>query len=265
LLIAVSGGGCDRENQYETEFKENLIDKFFEYKGNHILTINIIRYLQNKNDSTEFIETFVKEYGYPVWQQAVNVYNDGQILLFIPVKNVQLEEIETIWTFKITNEQIRYYPVRKDRVGIEDSWSFDYFTQEVLNQTPKSGVRFEVKDNKPSTRGWVESIHCVQSFAGIEYDGQLVEVSTGWHCWSSMYYVQDVFVMYILDFSGYGSGEDHFYGGGSEDAWNYALAYIIDKYDMGIGLFRQKKGENGFTSLHMKKDTDGIYQVAKCK
>ena len=42
LLIAVSGGGCDRENQYETEFKENLIDKFFEYKGNHILTINII-------------------------------------------------------------------------------------------------------------------------------------------------------------------------------------------------------------------------------
>jgi hypothetical protein len=150
-------------------------------------------------------------------------------------------------------------------VGIEDSWSFDYFTQEVLNQTPKSGVRFEVKDNKPSTRGWVESIHCVQSFAGIEYDGQLVEVSTGWHCWSSMYYVQDVFVMYILDFSGYGSGEDHFYGGGSEDAWNYALAYIIDKYDMGIGLFRQKKGENGFTSLHMKKDTDGIYQVAKCK
>ena len=416
----------------------------------------------------------MKEYGYPVWQQAVNVYNDGQILLFIPVKNVQLEEIETIWTFKITNEQIRYYPVRKDRVGIEDSWSFDYFTQKVLNQTPKSGVRFEVKDNKPSTRGWVESIHCVQSFAGIEYDGQLVEVSTGWHCWSSMYYVQDVFVMYILDFSGYGSGEDHFYGGGSggggstpppvntikpksdlpkkkpkdiledcndiiialknalkknndtfinfqspyddklkfpsyseylakiqsdptrehsislkyypdndeyitnaiqtgdthdvtiitdnltvanvhnhpnnmppsprdlrtmiknvveypqykalytltndgtyyafyvtnrnkaktfwdkykdemiidatnhfdektdfydnwrnaikrfeklgsEDAWNYTLAYLMDKYDMGIGLFSQKKGENGFTSLHMKKDTDGIYQVVKCK
>lgn len=66
MLIAVSGGGCDRENQYETEFKENLIDKFFEYKGNHILTINIIRYLQNKNDSTEFIKTFIKEYGYPV-------------------------------------------------------------------------------------------------------------------------------------------------------------------------------------------------------
>ena len=52
---------------------------------------------------------------------------------------------------------------------------------------------------------------------------------------------------------------------GAEDQWNYALAYLIDKYDMGIGLFRQKKGETGFTSLHMKKDADGIYQVVKCK
>lgn len=51
---------------------------------------------------------------------------------------------------------------------------------------------------------------------------------------------------------------------GKKDAWCYTLAYILEKYDMGIGLFRIMSGESRFTSLHVKKDEAGAYQPAKC-
>lgn len=43
---------------------------------------------------------------------------------------------------------------------------------------------------------------------------------------------------------------------GENDAWCYALAYIMQKYDMGITMLSQKKDEKGFTSMHMKVDVD---------
>lgn len=58
---------------------------------------------------------------------------------------------------------------------------------------------------------------------------------------------------------------------GENDAWCYTLAYIMQKYDMGITMLSQKKDENGFTSMHMKqevdpKDSNINYLIpAKCK
>ncbi len=247
LLIAISG--CEKENVMEPE--QDISERFFAYDEQVKLIEDVIIFLKNKNDSVQFINEFAENYGYPKWSKLINIYESefNRSLIFIPIVNTQYTEIETIWVFKIINGYIEYYPVDKASVKNEDLWSFDYFTQEVLKKRPVSGSRFET-EAELSTRAWTEKYHCTQGFAGFEINGEYLEVSTGWHCWSSMQYLMANYD----DFSGGGGGGSGSFapspGGGGGGGGGYSPPPATQLNSNLKTLF---KGKNNLSNEDTKK------------
>ena len=198
LLLITVIFSCKKEDYIEVQ-QPDASEQFFAYDGQVKLTKSVINFLKIKNDSCEFIPALTEKYGYPLWNETIDIYEADMAVLFVPIHKKELDEIETIWVFRITGGRIYYHPVQREEADENERWTFDYFTQDALNKTPKSGARFEIKDNRQSTRRWVENIHCVQSFAGVEYQGEMIEVSTGWRCWTSMHYVNEVSMNHDFD------------------------------------------------------------------
>lgn len=77
-------GSCEREEDVSIQHQKAISEKFFNYRGNVNLTKEIINYLVIKNDTAQFTQLFVDKYGFPIWEKAVNVYEDNYSTLFVP-------------------------------------------------------------------------------------------------------------------------------------------------------------------------------------
>lgn len=206
--------GCQKDYIYDNATKADVdAETFFFHGKRDMLVANVINYLREKNDSSEFITAFSQQYGNPEWQKAVISENEEYILLFVPITKRALKNVETIWLFKISDNYIEYYPVSKNKVVQNDMWTFDYFTQEVYDLTSVNGVRYVSGDKVLSKRGWIIITFCVQSFAGFEYEGNAYWTSTGWHYWTTTVFVDD-FDPYGQHGGDSGIGGGSFYGGG---------------------------------------------------
>lgn len=205
--------GC-QDDIYDNAAKVDA-ETFFHHGKRDVLVANVINYLIEKNDSSEFITAFKQKYGLPEWEKAVTSENRTHILLFVPIVNHIYKDVETIWLFKITDNYIEYYPVSKRKVVQNDLWVFDYFTQEVYNRPSVNGVRYVLGKKVLSKRRLVITItYGVESFIGCEYEGNTFWTSTGWHYWTTTVFLEN---FDPFDYSGGGNpgvGSGDFYGGG---------------------------------------------------
>lgn len=165
-------------------------DDFFNYTEKEALIGNVIEYLRKQNDSAEFITQFEQLYGKPQWQKTTAAEDDQQLYLFVPIAKRAHQEIETVWLFKITKNRIQYYPVPKSSVANDDLWVFHYLTQEVYGKPSVNGVRYVLGEKYPSSKGWVSVTIGVEGFIGVEYNGNYLEFSTGWHYWTTTVFTQ---------------------------------------------------------------------------
>ncbi len=244
--------GCQKDDIYENATKVEA-DTFFHYGKRDMLVANVIGYLREKNDSSEFITAFKQKYGLPEWEKAVISENRTHILLFVPIVNHMYKDVETVWLFKITDNYIEYYPVSKRKVVQNDLLVFDYFTQEVYNRPSVNGVRYVLGEKRPSSKGWVTVTVGVEGFIGVEYNGNFSEFSTGWHYWSFV-----VFTQFNPDENiggggyDYGSGEGYFNGGGGGGG-NPPPAGS----ELNSNLKKLFKGENNLSN----EDTDRLNEA----
>lgn len=246
--------GCQKDDIYDNATKADVdADTFFHYGERDMLVADIIDFLREKNDSSEFITVFSQQYGNPEWQKAVISENEEYILLFVPITKRALKNVETIWLFKISDNYIEYYPVSKSNVVQNDLWTFDYFTQEVYNRPFVNGVRYVLGEKRPSSKGWVTVTVGVEGFIGVEYNGNFSEFSTGWHYWSFV-----VFTQFNPDENiggggyDYGSGEGYFNGGGGGGG-NPPPAGS----ELNSNLKKLFKGENNLSN----EDTDKLNEA----
>ncbi len=61
------------------------------------------------------------------------------------------------------------------------------------------------------------------------------------------------------------TAEDKFSKLGKYQAWEYTIAYLFKKYDMGVSLIKKEAKENKFKVQYVRKGLKGRYQVYKCK
>lgn len=220
---------CQRE---ESDDKQLITNQFFTFNNQLGIVIDVISYLKDKNDSEQFINSFVEKFGYPKWNHLIDVYEPNRTLLFVPVHHDQIEEIETIWVFIISEGNIHYFPVSKANVIENDKWTFDYFTQKTLKKYPKSKLRFDLQvSNNIQTREWTEVTKCKPTFAGVEYNGNLIEIFTVWHCWQDIIFIDKQKECDFIepDYPGAGGGPwNGESGGGNDDSSNPEPIVIID-------------------------------------
>lgn len=215
LLVLIFLSTCQKEEfSHKKKEKERFSKEFFNYEGDLVLMKSITSFLKSKNDSLDFITEFVEKFGYPVWDKSVHISDVEQTTFFVPIKNELLNEIETIWLFRIKGGRIRYYKFSKTSSNHDISWTFDYFTQVILKTLPKSGLVFKIaQDNSEvvTRGGWLNVERCnYVYFYGGEYQRYI-----GKHCWNTVipgnnHDDEEIDEEFCDDFSSGGGG-----GGGS--------------------------------------------------
>ncbi|GEM_PF-1910479 len=211
ILCLMMTAGCAVEEELNNQLSTQK--RFFSYDGSVPMTRQILVVLQSKNDTLPFVDNFVEKYGYPMWQDAVDVYEGGDAALYVPVHKAGQEEIEYIWAFHIVNNYVHYSLVNRSLVNKDNEWVFDYMTQEALKVIPKSGRRFKTPKTM-TTRSWVRNTTCAyEYYIGSEYNGKYEEVGVNWHCWDTWVYEQKQ-CDHLDDNDGSGSGPMPGGGGG---------------------------------------------------
>lgn len=176
--------------------KDSKADRFFNATEADEGLRFIVKQLKQKNDSADFVASFVNKYGYPLWKDAY-IFPEGDKLVFaVPVKStVSKAEIEAIWYFSAGTNRTDYRIYTRDLAdriaaqtgadGVEDTWMFDYFTRNALHKVPASGLDFlplAAVTSRVSTV-YVENIYCSHV---ISYTGNGENfVDHGYSCWST--------------------------------------------------------------------------------
>src|SRR3712207_9421868 len=83
LLCLVMLAGCRSDEEMSNGISPE--NRFFAYNGKVNLTQQVLSVLQDKNDTLPFVDTFVEKYGYPLWTNAVDVYEGNGAMLYVPV------------------------------------------------------------------------------------------------------------------------------------------------------------------------------------
>ncbi len=157
--------------QDESTYRQNS-SRFFNSSG--VLDKNVqhfISQLSLKNDSAEFVTTFVENYGFPLWKEAFSFPIEGRWVYAIPVK--YNKQIESIWFFDRDDQGVKYFIFsRKNATGILDDcfWMFDYFEVKLSLYKPKrEGERmFFVERPQVDTRTMLVIEYCNDIYVGTE-------------------------------------------------------------------------------------------------
>lgn len=196
--------------------------RFFDTDGADEWMCTIAAQLKQKNDSTDFVTGFVREFGYPLWRNAYMFHEGGNVVFAVPIKSIVSDaEIKAIWFFSVASDKTEYRIYTREMVDrlllevggdeIEETWMFDYFTHSALHKRPVSNLIFKEDTVSALTRSmyWVDTIHCVHAYAGVEG----AEGDQGVHCWTT---TSAYFVNTIYDNGGGGGngGLDGGFGGG---------------------------------------------------
>lgn len=168
---------CMQDETYTSS--SNKATRFFDVSGlasTHIQEFAIN--LQLKNDSAEFVPQFIDTYGYPMWKKAVTfLTNDAQVYL-VPIRSQgPNDEIKAIWYFTINSNRTHYNiytrkmaDVITRQLGdeIEQTWIFDYFTQNALHRKPASGLFFRDVTPEVKTKSPIVWITCTEMYITID-------------------------------------------------------------------------------------------------
>ena len=180
LLLITVIFSCKKEDYIEVQ-QPDASEQFFAYDGQVKLTKSVINFLKIKNDSCEFIPALTEKYGYPLWNETIDIYEADMAVLFVPIHKKELDEIETIWVFRITGGRIYYHPVQREEADENERWTFDYFTQDALNKKPQSEIWVKpIIEKTTSTRGQIVIEYCNEIWTGSSSTGMSYQYT---HCW----------------------------------------------------------------------------------
>lgn len=127
--------------------------RFFNTPNTDMRLYSIAAQLKLKNDTTEFVSDFIEKYGYPVWDKAFRFPEKENMVYAVPIMNdIRNSEIEAIWFFIVKYGHTTYTLYSRAMAneiiellggdGIEETWMFDYFTRNILQKEPASGLIF---------------------------------------------------------------------------------------------------------------------------
>ncbi len=178
--------------QQHEEFDRQLIKEndFFEYSGNNETINGIVTMMEQKNDSVEYVSTYQDIYGQPLWNESLSLPYDECILTVVPVLHDNDDEFETLWVFYQVGERVNYYTFSKRPETGQYSanyWMFDYFTQNVMHQMPKSGTVVGDNSSNTKTDGAVIIEYCSTVTTGYIHEGNYVVVEKRQEqCWTDI-------------------------------------------------------------------------------
>lgn len=171
--------------------------RFFNTSGADTRLYSIAAQLKLKNDTADFVSSFITDYGYPLWGKAFLFPEKENTVYAVPIRSTNPNsEIETIWFFIVKHDRTDYAIYNRNRVnkiiaqiggdGIEETWMFDYFTRNVLLKEPASGLAFLPLDSV-ATRSYslpVENELCCTHVVSWTGNGENY-YDHGYTCWST--------------------------------------------------------------------------------
>lgn len=267
MLICFS---CCAEYAVETEKKTSdyvttrsitfpsLLTDFFSHSCNGL--DSVINTLKNIDREKNFIGSFLKKYGIPLWNYTLILDGDDEVSFYVPLyQGKSLLSIDALWFFHISDGIMTYAPFRRTDERIknnEQRFIFDLLSWHVFGESNASGLVFKEKES--SSRAWIVTERCWDVYTGT---GEQLEYKYT-NCVQNAYWVAETNHWDTTspedDSSGGslpigGGGSSGGVSGGSsisagdifsnenftEDSWNMADCLLEDVLDdcMGEALF----------------------------
>lgn len=106
-ILLCSLYGCLQDDESMNSSNRNA--RFFNAGGVDEWLNSIVGHLKQKNDSADFVTSFVNEYGFPIWKDTYLFTEKENVVYAVPVKSrIHGSEIETIWFFTISPDRTDY-------------------------------------------------------------------------------------------------------------------------------------------------------------
>ena len=177
VLICFS---CCTEYIFETEkdtpapvsarsisFPSSLTD-FFSHSCNGL--DSVINTLRDINKEKNFIGSFLKKYGIPLWNYTLILKGEEEVSFYVPLyQGKSLLSIDAFWFFHISDGKVTYAPFRRTDERIknhEQRLVFDLLSWLVFGENNASGLVFKEKEN--SSRAWIITERCWVTYTGTE-------------------------------------------------------------------------------------------------
>lgn len=178
FLIVIICFSCCAEYAVETErkssdyvatrsitFPSSLTD-FFSHSCNGL--DSVINTLRNINKEKNFIGSFLKKYGIPLWNYTLILKGEDEVSFYVPLFQGKSNlSINAFWFFHITDGKIIYAPFRRadDRIKKhEQRFVLDLLSWRVFGENNTSGLIFEEKES--SSRAWIVTERCWDVYTG---------------------------------------------------------------------------------------------------
>ena len=175
MLICFS---CCAEYAVETEKKTSdyvttrsitfpsLLTDFFSHSCNGL--DSVINTLKNIDREKNFIGSFLKKYGIPLWNYTLILDGDDEVSFYVPLyQGKSLLSIDALWFFHISDGIMTYAPFRRTDERIknhEQRFIFDLLSWHVFGESNSSGLVFKEKES--SSRAWIVTERCWDVYTG---------------------------------------------------------------------------------------------------
>lgn len=188
-LLCVTFYACEHDEG--TINVNGRLSRFFNASDADIILQKVVGLLEQKNDSTGFATEFIRTYGYPLWEDAVDFIEGECFAYAVPIKSLLPDsEINAIWFFVMNDSCTNYHVYSRDiadaitrQVGdeTEQTWMFDYFTYYALHKKPTSGLKFEAIPTTKTTQVQMECVNIARQIDDytIEVDVLCFKVGGG--------------------------------------------------------------------------------------
>lgn len=193
VLLCIGFSACDKEEENIVESENSNLNTYFSTVSNQdVFRTDIIKYINEKENSGEYVNNLIDTYGIPVWSKALVI--DAYYIL--PLRDKTQKRVDVLWLFHQTDN------VLKGRIILNDdcqksinsfSWMFPYFEQEIFG--PKESLYFKENTNKTKS---ITTYKCVNSYINGLYHGT--------HCFETK---SPQFQAVFIDESSEGGGEGY--------------------------------------------------------
>lgn len=172
----------------------------------------IIEVLRQIDSRDKFIQSFLQEYGMPLWLHTYIIDGENDYTFLVPLYNGQWErEITSFWYFYVADDKMTFAPFRNDDPTIaenEQRFVFDLLSYHVFGRYNSKGLTFIENDKDSNTRAFIEVTRCWDVYTGY---GDYLEYRYS-NCISHTYWV-DIAIS-VAENNDFGSGTGIPIGGG---------------------------------------------------
>ena len=186
--MLISLNGCQKEEEYLSASNASTQKRFFDLKPSALPIVKkLVEELKQTDDSLHFSSEYSRKYGYPAWEKAMVLEQQGCKVFLIPIKSNGHKRLSSIWSLVYHPKNISSGFIVNNPETLDEGYRnlFDYLTDKVWPRI-NPNLKFT---SLGTLKGHVIIETCWETYASL--DGGATWTKTNTSCSYNIEWVED--------------------------------------------------------------------------